>query len=247
LELIVLGAGPAYTDRPGAAGAAYLVRDAATAILLDLGQGAFPGLARELEPSTLDSILISHLHPDHFVDLVSLRHYLRWEFRPPRCVSVRGPVDLATRLDGVAGEPGFTAEVFDLDGLADRAIDVGTLRVEAAPVTHTDESYAFRVSAAGGAGLVYSGDCGVAEDLDPLVHRGDVLLTEVAFGPGPVPDGAFHLDGPAVGRLAARTGAGRVLLTHIQMGFDPDETVRTVRERYAGPVEFVDPGDRVSI
>ena len=35
-----------------------------------------------------------------------------------------------------------------------------------------------------------------------------VLLTEVSFGPGPVPPGAGHLDGPAVGALAARTGVG---------------------------------------
>jgi hypothetical protein len=29
------------------------------------------------------------------------------------------------------------------------------------------------------------------------------------------------------------------------MGYDPDETVASVRERYAGPVEFVWPGSIV--
>ena len=33
-----------------------------------------------------------------------------------------------------------------------------------------------------------------------LVRPGDVLLAEASFGPGPVPQGAQHLDGPAVGR-----------------------------------------------
>src|SRR6185436_3414598 len=47
LQLDVLGAGPAYTDRPGSAGAAYLLRSAGTAIVLDLGQGAFPRLAAQ--------------------------------------------------------------------------------------------------------------------------------------------------------------------------------------------------------
>ena len=79
-ELHVLGAGPAYTDRPGSTGAAYLVRDGATSLLLDLGQGSFPKLAAVLEPSTLDLVAITHLHPDHFIDLVPLRHYLRWHF-----------------------------------------------------------------------------------------------------------------------------------------------------------------------
>ena len=68
---------------------------------------------------------------------------------------------------------------------------------------------------------MYSGDCGRAEDLRPLIRPGDALLTEVSFGPGPVPPDVLHLDGPAVGQLAASTGVGRVLLTHLQMGLTP--------------------------
>jgi ribonuclease BN (tRNA processing enzyme) len=96
-------------------------------------------------------------------------------------------------------------------------------------------------------GLVYSGDCGCAEDLDGLIRPGDTLLAEVSFGPGPVPPTASHLDGPSVGALAARTGAGRVLLTHMLMEFDVDQTVASVRRGFAGPVAFVEPGDRFSI
>ena len=91
-------------------------------------------------------------------------------------------------------------------------------------------------------GLVYSGDCGRADDLDAPRAAGDTLLTEVSFGPGPVAPGAEHLDGPAVGALAARTRVGRVLLTHLQMGFDPDATIASVRARYDGPVRLVSAG-----
>ncbi len=46
-----------------------------------------------------------------------------------------------------------------------------------------------------------------------------------------------------VGALATRTGAARVLLTHLQMGYDRGATVDSVRARYdGGPVELVDPG-----
>ena len=94
---------------------------------------------------------------------------------------------------------------------------------------------------------MYSGDCGRAEDLEPLIRPGDELLTEVSFGPGPVPPGAEHLDGPAVGALAQRTGVSRAWLTHLQMGFDPDETVASVRGGFDGPVAFVEPGTRLVI
>ena len=248
LQLDVLGAGPAYTDRPGAAGAAYLLRTGSTAIVLDLGQGTFPRLAAQIEPSSLAAVAISHLHPDHFIDLVALRHYLRWQFQPTRHVRVIGPAGLAKRIDALHDEPGFTAASLDVEPIMVGAMDIGEVRVEAARVTHTPDSHAFRVSAGdGGVGLVYSGDCGRAEDLDALVQAGDVILSEVSFGPGPVPHDAIHLDGPAVGALAARTGAGRVLLTHLQMGFDPGATVAAVAASYGGPIDFVEPGARFTI
>jgi ribonuclease BN (tRNA processing enzyme) len=246
-QLDVLGAGPAYTDRLGSAGAAYLVRSARSAILLDLGQGAFPRLAAHLEPSTVDGVFITHLHPDHFIDLIALRHYLRWQFDPPRRVRVIAPDGLATRIDALHDEPGFAAESLDIEPLAAGAMTVGDITVEAGRVAHTQDSHAFRVSASGGPGLVYSGDCGRAEDLERLIRAGDVLLCEVSFGPGPVPRDAGHLDGPAVGGLAARTEVGRVLLTHLQMGFDPDATIDSVGRVYRGPVDLVEPGDRFTI
>ena len=244
MRLTVLGAGPAYTDRPGASGAAYLLRHEGSTLLLDLGQGSFPRLAGLIEPERLDGILVSHLHPDHFVDLVALRHYLRYE-RPPARVRVVGPAGLADRLDALHGEPGFSAASLDVEALDGSTFKVGEFDVRSGRVAHTASSFGFRVSTVdrpSAVGLVYSGDCGRATDLDPLIRPGDVLLSEVSFGPGPVPAGAQHLDGPAVGDLARRTRAGAVLLTHLQMGFDRDATVASVRARYDGPVELVDPG-----
>ena len=244
----VLGAGPAYSDRPGATGAAYLVRHAATALVLDLGHGAFTRLCGALEPSTLDAIVVSHLHPDHFIDLVALRHYLRWEFQPPRRVRVVAPVGIDVRLDALHAEPGFSAEALDVETLVAGTLVVGTVDVQAARIEHTDDSYGFRVTRRdGGPGLVYSGDCGRASDLKPLIRPGDTLLSEVSFGAGPVSPGAAHLDGPAVGVLAAQTGVGRVLLTHLQMGHDAEATIASVRARFDGPVTMVQPGDAFEI
>ena len=116
--------------------------------------------------------------------------------------------------------------------------------VEARHVTHEQPSFGFRVTRA-------DGMRDRARVLGRLRARrrpraadpsGDALLSEVSFGPGPVPPDAQHLDGPAVGSLAARTGSGRVLLTHLQMGFDREATVASVRARYDGPVDLVDPG-----
>jgi ribonuclease BN (tRNA processing enzyme) len=248
IDLTVIGAGPAYTDRAAAVGASYLLAYNGTRLVLDLGQGTFSRLAGTIEPSTLDAVVVSHLHPDHFVDLVPLRHYLRWEFQPPRRLRLIGPRDLAHRLDALHADEGFSSEAFDLEALEETDYQVGSLTVTARRVHHIPDSFGFRVAGSkGGPGLVYTGDCGRASDIDDLVRPGDTLLSEVSFGPTPGDPMAAHLDGPSVGALAARTGASRVLLTHLMMGFDRDATVASVCAKFNGPVELVEPGMETTV
>lgn len=250
MDLTVIGAGPAYTDDPDSVGACYLVRHEGSAIALDLGQGAFARLASRIEPSSLEAIVVSHLHPDHYVDLVALRHYLRYNRLPPARLRVLGPAGIGHRIDALHAQPGFSAEALDCEALSAGSVVVGPFRIEAARVAHHGDSFGFRVSRAapdGGRGLVYSGDIGVADDLRPLIQPDDVLVIEVSFGPGSVPNGAMHLNAAAVARLAAETRPARVLLTHLQMGHDREATVAAVRAGFDGPVELVRPGHETTI
>jgi ribonuclease BN (tRNA processing enzyme) len=250
MELLVVGSGAAYPNTPGTASSCYVVLHDGAAICLDLGQGAFAGLAGRLEPAELAGVVVSHLHPDHFVDLVALRHYLRYEFTPPRRMRVVAPSGLRLRLDGVTGEPGFAAGTLEIEDRGEGHVQVGPFDLESRRVTHAAESFATRVTlvaAAGGPALVYSGDCGRAADLVPLIRPGDVLLCEVAFGPGPVPVPDLHLDGSAVGRLAAETRVSQLLLTHLQMNRDPTATLAAARAEFGGRVSLVGDGDRIAI
>ena len=258
MELIVIGAGPAYTDRRGAAASSYLLRAGGAALLLDLGQGAFSNLASEIEPSALTAILVSHLHPDHFVDLVPLRHYLKWEFDPARRTRVLGPAGLADRLDALNGNPGFAAAALDVETLSEGVQRFEPFEVEARRVAHSGESYAFRVTTRSGAavaagedrrgpGLVYSGDCARAEDLLPLIRPGDAVLSEASFGAGPIAPGAQHITSGEVARVAAAGGAARLLLTHVLSGPSRQETLAAAKAEFAGPVGLVTEGDRFQV
>jgi len=246
-SVTVLGAGPAWSDRPGSSGASYLVRSGRTAVLLDLGQGSFPRLAQAIEPSALDAVVVSHLHPDHFIDLIPLRHYLAYQVTPPRSVRVIAPEGIAERLDSLHDQQGFAAQSLRCEPHPAEPIQVGELSLESIRVTHTADSRAVRVATSDGAGLVYSGDCGVAEDLAPLIRRGDTLLVEVSFGAGPVPPGPLHLDAPAVAGLVRETRPGAVLLTHLQMGLDRAAPVEIVQSAIDGDVRLVEPGDEIDL
>jgi ribonuclease BN (tRNA processing enzyme) len=187
--------------------------------------------------------VISHLHPDHFIDLVPLRHYLAYQHAEPRRVRVIAPIGLAARIDALHDRPGFTAETLDCEAPPSEPITIGDLTLEARRVQHTADSHAIRIAPDDGPGLVYSGDCGRATDLAPLIRPGDTLLVEVTFGAGPVPPGSAHLDAPAIAELVRSARPGRVLLTHLQMGLDRAAPVRIVQAALDGPVTLVEPGD----
>src|SRR3954470_1076326 len=153
MTLSVLGAGPAYTDRLGSSGAAYLLEAEGSAVLLDLGQGSFPRLAAAIEPSELDAVVISHLHPDHFIDLIPLRHYLAYQLVPARSIRVIAPSGLAERVDSLHAQPGFTATSLRCETFPAEPVQIGGLILEARRVTHTENSHAIRLAPERGPGL----------------------------------------------------------------------------------------------
>lgn len=240
MKLTIVGCAPAYTLRQGRASSCYLVEHEGRALLLDMGQGAFSELARHRAPETVDGVLISHLHADHLVDLIPLRHFVKYESETPGRTSVRGPRELRARLDSFQAQKGF------LDALPGDALKPGTFElagftVEARHVTHIEDSFAFRISSPGDeAALVYSGDCAREEDLLPLIQTGDTLLCEAAFGSSPGGEG-MHLTAAQAARAAAEGGAAALILTHILDRHDGDEARRAAAERYAGDVRVAQP------
>ena len=246
MKLTVVGCAPAYTRRPGAASSCYMVEHDDRAVLLDMGQGTFAELTRYRAAEDLDGVLVSHLHADHLVDLVPLRHYLLYEAEAPGKVALHGPRELRHRFDAFQGE-GFL-DCLTGDGLEPGVFELSGIRVEARHVTHIEDSYAFRVSTAGtdGPGLVYSGDCARADDLLPLLHAGDTLLCEAAFGAGPS-GGGGHITSQEAARVAAQSGAGRLILTHILDRHDAERAEQAAAEHYSGEVMLARPGLQVSV
>jgi ribonuclease BN (tRNA processing enzyme) len=244
VKLTIVGSAPAWARTPGRASSCYLIESPDDAIVLDLGQGALAALHGIREPSSLRAVLVSHLHTDHHVDLVPLRHLLRYGYAEPRHVELHAPPGLRARYDDFLGEPGF------LDGLPGPDLSagvriLGTLAVEIQPVTHAEPSFAFRVSAGaspGSPGIVYSGDCGQWRDLLHLIRPGDTLLSEAFWGTMD-PDPAAHHLTAAEAAAAAREGeAARLLMTHIEQHHDPDGAVAVASELFEGEVALATPG-----
>ncbi|MDP8903906.1 MAG: MBL fold metallo-hydrolase [Chloroflexota bacterium] len=242
MKLTIVGCAAAWTRRPGVASSCYLVELGRAAVLLDLGQGAFSELARYRDPASIAAVLVSHLHADHLVDVVPLRHYLKFEAQRTSDVHLRGPAELRPRLDAFQAESGFL-DVMPGEPLEPGEFELRGFAVRARHVTHIEDSFAFRLSPVGraGPGLVYSGDCARADDLLPLIEEGDTLLCEAAFGSADG-GGGGHLTARQAAGAASRAGAGQLILTHILDRHDEEAARKAAGDVFGGPVSVARPG-----
>jgi ribonuclease BN (tRNA processing enzyme) len=244
LRLTVLGSAAAWSESRCRPSSSYLVEDGEAALVLDLGQGSLSSLFEHREPSSVTAIAISHMHADHHVDLAPLRNLLRFGYSEPRSVGLLAPVGLRERYDAFLGEDDYL-ELLQGPDLAEGDHEVGPFGLQAHPVTHSEHSHAFRVTRGSdptGPGLVYSGDCGVADDLLPLVRPGDTLLCEAFWSTlEPVPE-AMHLTATQAAGVARATGAAQLILTHVLDAHDPHAAVVAAREVYDGPVKLAEVG-----
>jgi len=246
VKLTVVGCAPAYTSQPGQSSSCYLVEHGSTSILLDLGQGSFSELWRHLSPARVAAIVISHMHADHNVDLIPLRHWVRYKNRGYG-PALFGPSELRARFAAFQADPEFLSDLAG-EALRPRSMLIGDLRVEAGRVTHIPDSFAFRVTPADGKGpgLVYSGDCGVADDLLPLLRPSDTLLCEAGWGLKREEAG-IHLTAAEAGTVAKQGAAGRLILTHIHDGTDRAAVLEAATSEFGAGSDLAEPGMTVDI
>ena len=240
LTLTILGCDGTYAG-PGGACSGYLVRSPTTSLWIDAGSGTLSALQRHVGLADLDAVIVTHVHPDHCLELPVLRNALRFG------VGVEGlPVvttaevrDVVDELTGGAA-PTFAWEVVT----GGDTVDIGDLRCAFARTDHPVETLAVRVDH-DGRSLVYTSDTGPGFTLADLVPDGngiDLVLCEATMAADREGD-APHLSGRQAGSLAAAAGARRLVLTHLAPGSDPVARRAEAATTYGGPITVAAAGD----
>ena len=223
MKLTVVGCSGSVPG-PDSPASSYLVEHDGYRILLDLGSGAFGALQRHADPATIDAVVLSHLHPDHFVDLCP---YIVYRLYGPAgrlpTIPLLGPSGTHDRVS-MAYDPHSRRglrDVFSFAAVTPGERELGPFRLRFARVKHTVETHAVRVEA-DGRSLTYSGDTAACDALVDLASGSDVLLCEASWeDPGPHPPN-LHMSGREAGEQAAKAGAGRLLVTHVPPWTDRD-------------------------
>ncbi len=213
-------------------------------LVLDLGSGALGALYRYLDPSQVDAFALSHLHPDHCLDLCGYYVVARYSPTGPwPAQPVYGPRGAGERLSRAYEVPrveeATLAEHFDFrDWQATQ--EIGPFTVRTVPVDHPVEAYAMRIAhnAPDGGILVYSGDTGPCNALVELASGADLLLVESSFLEGPDNPPGLHLTGRQAAEIGASAGVGAVVLTHIPPWNDPDAVLNEALPHYSGPLSL---------
>jgi ribonuclease BN (tRNA processing enzyme) len=221
MKLTVVGCGDAF----GAGGRLQTclhLESGDERLLLDCGATTLIGLERlGKDPVDIDTILITHLHGDHFSGLVWW--YLHGSFvaRRESPLRVIGPKGIATRFATAAEAlfPGATdkskprvAMTFE-EFSPEVPVAIGHLTVTPFKVSHPSGAppYALRVES-GDASLAFSGDTEWVEALVSCASGTDLFIADCYGFDTP---GGYHMSWKIISENIDRLGAGRVMLTHM--------------------------------
>lgn len=213
-------------------------------LLFDVG----PGTMRRLLESgntvfDISHLFLSHLHPDHTGEIVSLLFANKYGngFRrrqPLTIVAARGFSTFYNRLKTAYGQwielsPGLL-NVVELDDKAYDACTFLDFKVESHAMNHIDGSLAYRVTGTGGKSIVYSGDTDVCDNLVALSRDADLLICESAHPDDLKAKG--HLTPSLAGEMARRANVRKLVLTHFYPECDHVDIAGQCRKTYDGPL-----------
>ncbi len=258
MQVTVLGKSPAWQDAGGAC-SGYLVEEDGTCLLIDCGNGVFSKLREHRDYVAIDAVVISHLHADHFFDLVPFASALTYAPRQqpvpvdrwpgtdhPARPALHAPVGAHAAFRQVCAgggmPPAHLEEAFHLREYdPGEELTIGSLRVRFRPVPHYLPTHAVEVRGATGR-FTFGADHGPSDALVDFARGTDLLLLESTL-PRPERGGVRgHITPGEAGEHGARAGAARLVLTHISDELDERWAKDQAAAAFSGPVEVAREG-----
>jgi ribonuclease BN (tRNA processing enzyme) len=264
VRITVLGKSPSWQDADGAC-SGYLVEEKGVRLLLDCGNGVFSKLRRFVDYIDVDAVVISHLHADHFLDLVPFAYALTYAPRQqpvpvdrwpgtdsparPALHAPRGAAATFRRVVGAWGNEDLIERAFDLREYApDDVLEIGTLRVTFGEVPHFTPTFAVDIASANGGGrFTYGADSAPNEAIVRFADGTDLLMIEATL-PRPEREGPRgHLTPAEAGDHGGRARVRRLVLTHISDELDELWARAEAEKAFGGPVDVAREGAVFSV
>ena len=247
MQVTVLGKSPAWQDAAGAC-SGYLVQHDGFTLLLDCGNGVFARLRERVDYGAVDALLISHLHADHFFDVVpysfALRYGVRDETPHPELHAPPGAAECFAGIGGCLGDESLIASAFAVTEYdPSRELGLGPLRVSLREVPHYVLTHAVQITAAGCGTFTFGADCRPNDALVQFATGSDLLLAEATLRAPERFGVRGHLTAHEAGEHGRAAGVGRLVITHFSDELDPGRIRAEAGEGYGAEVALAQPGD----
>jgi ribonuclease BN (tRNA processing enzyme) len=251
VRVTVLGKSPAFADVGGAC-SGYLVRQGSTTLVMDIGNGVFGKLRAAVDYTTVDAVVVSHMHADHSLDLVPFAYALiyapsgRARDEPVRLMVPTGGRDALRRIVGSWGGEELIEHAFEVEEYASGdALEVGDLRIrtQAVPHFHPNTNALELMPLAGGGRLTYGADHGPAEVLVEFARGTDLLMIEATLLAPEEEGPRGHITAREAGEHGRRAGAHRLVVTHVSDLIDPAWLRAEAEAGFGGPVTIAAEGE----
>jgi ribonuclease BN (tRNA processing enzyme) len=263
MRVTVLGKSPAWQDAGGAC-SGYLVEDGETSLLTDCGNGVFSKLRRVRDYTRTTAVVVSHMHADHFFDLIPYAFALvyaprqqtvpvaRWPgvAEPPRPQLHLPPGGRSTINSVVAaiGAPDLIDQAFIVEEYdPDEQLVVGSITMNFQPVPHYLPTWAISFVPEDGGRFVFGADHRPNDEIVDFARGAELLMLEATL-PRPERTGdRGHMTPSEAGEHAARAEAGRLVLTHISDELDQLWAKSEAESAFDGPVTVAAEGAVYSV
>ena len=244
MRLRVLGSSGGY-PAPGNPSSGFLLEHGAAKVWIDAGNGTFAELQRIADFTTIDALVLSHVHADHCADVFPLHVALRYGehgglrlplYCPPGTRETLAPLLLKRGWE----ELGEAFHFHTVD--AGDTVEIGGVRLSFLRMDHPAHTLGIRAETDNGI-LTYSADTYTGVDLAGFARGSDLLLCEATYQEGKA-GGPVHLTARQAGETARRAGVRELALTHIWPTFDPEVSLEEARAAAGGlPVRRVVSGE----
>jgi len=220
LSLCCVGTGDAFGSG-GRFNSCYHLRYGDEQMLLDCGCSSLIGLQRcGIDPAGIDTIVISHLHGDHFGGIPFLLLEAKFVSQRQRPLTLIGPPGLEAQVNAAveALYPGSVADGFAFP-LVFKALQPGTalrqrgFQIGSCLAKHGSSADVFALQVeVGGRKVAFSGDTEWVDGLIDLAAGSDIMLAECFAYSQPAPS---HLDYQTLLQKRHLLRSKRLLLTHM--------------------------------
>lgn len=249
MELKILGTVAPYC-KDGKYCPGYLIKEDNKKILLDCGNGITNLLNMEEDLEDL-TIIISHMHKDHYGDLLSLAPtvdlYHRFGFINKKVKLYVPEINYEKTPEHYTDKDGWgvvrTVEksviiddelirrlgeehYFDINEYKEESkIKIGDITIDFCKTLHPINTYAIKIEDKTGT-IVYSSDTGYeGKKLVNFAKDSDIFLCEASFLRGQIRNDNYHLYAYEAAKLAKKANVGQLVLTQFWPEIDKQEYV----------------------